>query len=206
MRLFLLIFIIPFLFIACKSAQAKENRIQLEDQVRIGPNAENQRIEEEVKSAEKVERKARELYNRCINNLLIQIATPYYSCFSGNKGCSITGYSATQVIGLKDLDVLMAIKSGYHVIRQVFMKVGYSYIFPIPSSRYETFFYCGERRNQEKEVTDESYADLEDGFIYKEIFGKDDLQELSSTVLAYSLIVRQSDNSSTEPSGTDYAF
>jgi hypothetical protein len=203
MRLFLLIFIIPFLFIACKSAQAKENHKQLEGQTKIGLNCENQRLEEKGILVEKVERKTQKLYNRHSNNFLIQGATPYYYYFSENKACTITGYSATQAKGLKNSDVLMAIKSGYHAIRQAYIKVEYRYMFSIPNGRYETFFYCGERRNQEKEIATESYADLKDRFIFKEIFGKGNLQELNSTVLAYSLILQQSHNSSTEPSGTE---
>ena len=101
MRLVALILIIPLFMISCESAKEKENRKQLEDQARIELNAENQRLEEERKLAEKVERKAQELYNRYINNSLSQEDISYPSCFGGKKVFLQMVARQSKLMGLK---------------------------------------------------------------------------------------------------------
>jgi len=206
MRLVAQILIIPLFIISCESAKEKENRLQLEDQAKIELNLENQKFDEERKQAEEIERKAQELYNRYINNSLSQGATPYSSCFGGNKSCSTNGCSEIQVSVPKDSDVLVTIKSGNRVISHAYIKAGYTYTFELQNGTYQPFFYYGKGWNPEKEMSSESCNGLKGGFISEEIFGKDDTQELNNDVLTYSLVLQKSGNFSTKPSNELEAF
>jgi len=217
MRLFFFIAFLPFLISSCESAQDKENRLRLKEQARIELAAENQRIAEELESenqriaeenrqAAELERKTQELYNRYINNSLSNGATPYSSCFDGNRSCTDNGCSEIQVNGPKDSDVIVTIKNGNRVIRHAYIKAGYSYTFQLRNGEYQPFFYYGKGWNPEKEMKSESCSELKGGFISDEVFGKDDTQALENTVLTYSLILQQSGNFSTRPSSENEAF
>jgi hypothetical protein len=187
MRLAAQILIIPLFIISCESAKEKENRLQLEDQAKIELNVENQKFEEERKQAKEIERKAQELYNRYINNSLSQGATPYSSCFGGNKGCSTNGCSEIQVNGPKDSDVLVTIKNGNGVISHAYIKAGYAYTFELQNGTYQPFFYYGKGLNPEKEMPSESCSGLKGGFISEEVFGKDDPLELDNVDKTYDI-------------------
>lgn len=206
MRLLGLIVFITIFISSCESVQEKENRLKLVEQAKIELAAENKKIEEERRLAEEVERKAQELYNRYINNSLSNGATPYTSCFGGNQSCSTNGCSEIRVNSPRDSDVMVTIKSGNRVIRHAFIQKGNAYTFELPNGKYQPYFYYGKGWNPEKEMPSETCKNLKGGFISEEHFGKDDPQELTNTVLTYSLIMQQSGNFSTRPSSENEAF
>jgi hypothetical protein len=217
MRLLGLIVLIPILISSCESAQEKENRQKLQEQARVELAAENQRIAEELESenqriteenrqAAELERKTQELYNRYINNSLSNGSTPYSSCFVGNRSCADNGCSEIQVKSPTDSDVVVTIKNGNQVFRHAYIKAGNRYTFQLPNGTYQPFFYYGRGWNPEQEMPSETCKNLKGGFISDTQVGKDDPQELTNTVLTYSLILQPSGNFSTKPSNENEAF
>ncbi len=206
MRLILSFFNMAIVLISCESAQEKENRLQLEKQARIELEVHRQKAEEERNEAEEIKRKAQELYNRYINNSLANGAPPYSTCFGGNQSCTEWGCSEIQVNSRKDSDVVVTFKSRNKVIKHDYNKAGNRYTFQLPNGEYQPFFYYGKGWNPEKEMPSETCENLKGGFISNEDFGKDDAQELTNTILTYSLILQESDNFSKRPSGSYEAF
>lgn len=206
MRLILPFFVLAIVLTSCESAQKKENRLQLEEQARRELEAERQKVESERKEAEAIERKAQELYNRYINNSLSNGATPYLSCFGGNKSCTEWGCSEIQVNSPTNSDVVVTIKSGNRVIRHAYIRASSSYTFQVPNGKYQPFFYYGKGWNPEKEMPSETCENLKGGFISDTQVGKDDPQQLTNDVLTYSLILQQTGNFSTKPSSESEAF
>jgi hypothetical protein len=215
--LFALILFVPFFLSSCESAEEKSNRLALEEQVRAEQEAENSRIAEELEAdrqkeleAERIqaeqERKDQELYNRFLNNSLSNGSTPYQNCFGGNLSCSDWGCSEIKVSSPNNSDVLVTIKDGDQVVRHAYIKAGYTYTFQIPNGTYQPFFYYGKGWNPEKEMPSTSCSNLKGGFIAETSFGKDDPQQMNNSVLTYSLILQQSGNFSTRPSGAEEAF
>jgi hypothetical protein len=230
MRTIFITIITVFLFCSCscESEQAKNTRLQKEEQARIElvekqkekelqakkeaekkaeeerVIAEQQRIAEEARLEQ--QRKEKAIYDKFINNKLANGATPYASLYGGNKSCSDYGCSKIKVQTPSSSDVLVTIKKNDKVVRHAFIRAGSSYTFEMPNGTYQPFFYYGKGWNPNKVMKTTPQGTLKGGFIEAEDFGKDDPQTLYNNILTYTLILQQNGNFSTRPSNANDAL
>lgn len=221
--------IIPFLLIAflcsCESEQARNERIQFEEQQRIElqerkiaeEKAEAERIEKERRERERIaeieriereerlekERKEREIYERYINNSLSTGSTPWSQYYGGNSGCNDYGCSEIKVRTPRGSDVIVTIKKNEKVVRHAYIRASSSYTFSFPNGTYQAFFYYGNGWNPEKEMKN---GEMKGGFIADESFSKDYPQTLRNQILEYELILQTNGNFSTKPSNSEEAL
>ena len=218
---FILLFGLLIMLASCESKADKEQRkerlrIELAEQEQkqaeeLAALKERQRIErerelEEQRIKEEIERKAKALRDKYINNSLYTGATPYAYCYGGNKSCSDYGCSEIKVKTPYNSDVMVTIKRGGVVYSHAFIRAGSQYTFELPDGTYQPFFYYGKGWNPNKVMTETECGTLKGGFIEEEVFGKDSPQKISNSVLSYELILQKDGNFSTKPSNPEEAF
>lgn len=194
-RAFVILFFISALLFSCETEQAKQQRLQREEQ---------KRIEREITLEN--ERKEKEMFEMYGNNSLYNGATPYEACFGSNNFCSGNYCSQIQVTTPSSSDVLVTIKRNGDVVSHAYISAASSYTFDLPNGTYQPFFYYGKGWYPDKEMPNSSGCELRGGFVSNEIFGKDEPQTLNNNVLSYELILQQNGNFSTRPSNAGEAF
>lgn len=192
----IILFIIALVLLSsCESEQARQQRLQKAEQIRI------ERLKQE-----EMEQKQKEIFNAYIDNSLNTGATPYASCFGGNPQCSAFGCSQIIVRTPSNSDVLVTIKNSGQVVRHAYIRASSSYEFELPNGTYQPFFYYGKGWYPEKEMQGSSGCQIKGGFISDEVYGKDDPQHLANDILTYELILQANGNFSTRPSNAGEAF
>lgn len=196
MRNFIIgIIIIASVIVSCESEQARQQRLQKAEQIRV-----------ERLKREEMEQKQKEIFNAYINNSLSTGSTPYASCFGGNPRCSTFGCSQLIVRTPSNSDVLVTIKNSGQVVRHAYIRANSTYEFELPKGTYQPFFYYGKGWYPEKEMQGSSGCQIKGGFISDEVYGKDDPQYLDNNILTYELILQPNGNFSTRPSNANEAF
>jgi hypothetical protein len=226
--IYYLVLLVLIALSSCESEEDRQSRLVREEQQRIELEEkrkadeaerafilEQKRIEHEKREkAERIEREARIekerqeklIYDKYINNSLSTGSVPYSYCFGRNSSCSDWGCSEIKVKTPRNSDVLVTIKKDNKVVRHAYIKAGSSFTFQLPNGTYQPFFYYGKGWNPEKVMKQTNCGPLKGGFIANEVFGKDNPEILSNSVLTYELILQQSGNFSTRPSNANEAF
>ena len=130
---------------------------------------------------------------------------PYIEYYGKNLSCNSYGCSEIKVHAPNNSDVVVIIKKKNaegKVVGHAYLQAGGSYSFEMHNGTYQTFFYYGEGWYPEKKMK----GGIKGGFLYNEVFSKDDPQTLNDHELTYSLVLQQHGNFHTKSSSSSEVF
>ncbi len=142
---------------------------------------------------------------RYLGNSLTTGETPYKVAYGKNYQCPYSQCSGVRVTAPGESDIVVIIKrnnSSGKVMAHGYIEAGGTYQFDIPDGTYQTFFYYGEGWNPNKDMGN----GVKGGFVKKEIFSKDNPQEIYSGVLSYVLQLQRDGNFQTKGSNRGEVF
>lgn len=140
-----------------------------------------------------------------LSNSLNTGATPYIQFYGKNYRCPKEQCSGINVTAPRESDIVVIIKkdnSSGKVISHGYIRSGATCFFPIPDGTYQTFFYYGEGWNPNKEMAN----GIRGGFVQKEIYSKDEPQDIYNGILTYVLQLQSDGNFQTQGSNKMEVF
>jgi len=133
------------------------------------------------------------------NNSLNTGSSPY-SCYGSSA--SDESQISVSTSASSNCDVVVIIKSGGEIARNVYIQAGGSFTFYIPNGTYQVFFYGGKGWNPNKVMPN----GLKGGFVANESYSKDSPVHLEYQGLTYELIPQPNGNFSTQQSNINEIF
>lgn len=160
------------------------------------PDPENRRYENAYKSSSTAT--AKETDDPYLENNLQTGAIPYNNnTCEGNESEISVSTSASS-----ECDVVVIVKRNNHIVRNVYIEAGDSYVFSVPNGTYQVFFYGGKGWNPHKKMT----GGYVGGFVANESYSKDSSVALNYQGVNYDLIPQQNGNFSTMQSNASEIF